>query len=401
MKPVNEIRSACASLRHSASSENIFIRRISVAAALMLAVSIIAVSGFGIVSSANKNYIVTDGSAKKSFSSYSVLNKDEILKRSGISLDKNDTAELSQKSASNYMLTVTRNCEITLNDGGNAKNLIVLQTNVADALDTAGVTLGEDDVVSLSLTAPVSEGMTVSIDRVSYKTVSKTEELDRAAYEKLAKSNDKLDDSAVKEGQKGVVTHVYKNKLVNGKVEKSELIEQKLDKVTGTPTTTAKKSSSQKTSQKTSTSSSSSKTVKTAANISGAVAYASSGKNVSCISTLTPSKTILLDDKGIPVSYSKKITGSGTAYYDEYNTGLTSTGVKPQPGYVAVDPREIPYGTKMYIRSSDGRYNYGYAIAADTGGFIYNSSTVVDLFFYTRSEVYNFGRRNVEIYILN
>ncbi len=394
MKPVNEIRSVCASLKHAASSENIFIKRISMAVALMLVVSIIAVSGFGIVSAANKNYIVTDGSAKESFSSYSALDKDEILKRSGISLGKNDTAELSQKNASDYVLTVTRKCEITLNDGGNAKKLIVLQTNVADALDTAGVTLGEDDVVSLSLTAPVCEGMTVSIDRVSYKTVSKTEELDHAAYEKLAKSNDKLDDSAVKEGQKGVVTHVYKNKLVNGKVEKSELIEQKLDKVTGTPTTTAKKSSSQNTSG-------SSKTVKTAANISGAVAYASSGKNVSCVSTLTPSKTILLDDNGIPVSYSKKITGSGTAYYDEYHTGLTSTGVKPQPGYVAVDPREIPYGTKMYIRSSDGKYNYGYAIAADTGGFIYNSSTVVDLFFYTRSEVYNFGRRNVEIYILN
>lgn len=395
MKPVNEIRSACASLKHAASSENIFIKRISMAVALMLVVSIIAVSGFGIVSAANKNYIVTDGRAKESFSSYSALDKDEILKRSGISLGKNDTAELSQKSASDYVLTVTRKCEITLNDGGNAKKLIVLQTNVADALDTAGVTLGEDDVVSLSLTAPVSEGMTVGIDRVSYKTVSKTEELDHAAYEKLAKSNDKLDDNAVKEGQKGIVTHVYKNKLVNGEVEQSELIEQKLDKVTGTPTTTAKKTSSQ------STGNGSSKTVQTAADISGAVAYASSGKNVVCVSTLTPSKTILLDDNGIPVSYSKKITGSGTAYYDEYHTGLTSTGVKPQPGYVAVDPREIPYGTKMYIRSSDGRYNYGYAIAADTGGFIYNSSTVVDLFFNTRSEVYNFGRRNVEIYILN
>ncbi len=44
--------------------------------------------------------------------------------------------------------------------------------------------------------------------------------------------------------------------------------------------------------------------------------------------------------------------------------GITATGLKARYGVVAVDPRFIPLGTRLYV---DG---YGYAIAADTGGAI-------------------------------
>ena len=54
----------------------------------------------------------------------------------------------------------------------------------------------------------------------------------------------------------------------------------------------------------------------------------------------------------------------------------------------------------MYIKSSDGRYIYGYAVAADTGGFIKKHPTGVDLFFTTESACQRFGVRTVEIYIL-
>lgn len=121
----------------------------------------------------------------------------------------------------------------------------------------------------------------------------------------------------------------------------------------------------------------------------------SGSKNV--ISTLTPQTPIELDENGRPVNYTKVLTGKATAYC----TGTTcSTGVKVRPGYIAVNPNQIPYGTKMYIVSSDGRYHYGYAIAADTGGFAKQGSAIADLYMSSYSDCVQFGRRNIEIYIL-
>lgn len=116
------------------------------------------------------------------------------------------------------------------------------------------------------------------------------------------------------------------------------------------------------------------------------------------ISTLKPPYQIQLDANGVPVNYTKHMTVQATAY--TYTGNNCSTGVAPQPGYVAVNPKHIPYGTKMFIKSSDGKYIYGYAVAADTGGFVKTRPTNIDLFFTTKSACTAFGRRNIEVYIL-
>ena len=119
--------------------------------------------------------------------------------------------------------------------------------------------------------------------------------------------------------------------------------------------------------------------------------------DVKSVSTLSPSKPIELDANGIPCNYKKVMTGKATAY----SCGtVCSTGVKVQPGYIAVNPKIIPYGTKMYIVSDDGKYTYGYAVAADTGGFIKSGKILADLYFPTESQCVKFGVRNITIYVL-
>ena len=71
----------------------------------------------------------------------------------------------------------------------------------------------------------------------------------------------------------------------------------------------------------------------------------------------------------------------------------TATGAAPRRGIVAVDPRVIPMGTRLYIEG------YGYGIAADTGGAI--KGRMVDVFFETRAEAIKWGRRSVTVRILN
>ncbi len=71
----------------------------------------------------------------------------------------------------------------------------------------------------------------------------------------------------------------------------------------------------------------------------------------------------------------------------------TASGLKPGFGVVAVDPRFIPLGTRLYI---DG---YGYAVAGDTGGAIKGNR--IDLGFDNYSTAQNVGRKKVRVLILN
>ena len=69
-----------------------------------------------------------------------------------------------------------------------------------------------------------------------------------------------------------------------------------------------------------------------------------------------------------------------------------------QVGAVAVDPKVIPLGTRLYIEAPDGSWTYGKAIAADTGGSIKGNK--VDLYMESYDEAIRFGRRPAKVYIL-
>lgn len=79
-----------------------------------------------------------------------------------------------------------------------------------------------------------------------------------------------------------------------------------------------------------------------------------------------------------------------TAY--TYTGHRTATGARTRRGIVAVDPRVIPLGSRLYIPG------YGYAIAADTGGAI--KGKIVDVFLESTEAAQKWGRRHVNIYIL-
>ncbi len=71
----------------------------------------------------------------------------------------------------------------------------------------------------------------------------------------------------------------------------------------------------------------------------------------------------------------------------------TAVGAVPRRGIAAVDPKLIPLGARMYIEG------YGYAVAADTGGAIKGKK--IDLFLETRKEALKWGRRFVNVYVLD
>jgi 3D (Asp-Asp-Asp) domain-containing protein len=86
----------------------------------------------------------------------------------------------------------------------------------------------------------------------------------------------------------------------------------------------------------------------------------------------------------------RNITVSATSYCE---LGRTATGFdyrsNPKAKAIAVDPRVIPLGSKVYIPG------YGYAIARDVGGRI--KGKIIDVHFKTRKQSINWGRKRIKI----
>lgn len=93
--------------------------------------------------------------------------------------------------------------------------------------------------------------------------------------------------------------------------------------------------------------------------------------------------------------YSRVVTMQATAYLptDGSVEGITATGVKARHGIVAVDPDIIPLGSHVYIPG------YGMALAADVGGAIVGNK--IDLCMEDYSDAMRFGRRYVQVYVLD
>ena len=77
------------------------------------------------------------------------------------------------------------------------------------------------------------------------------------------------------------------------------------------------------------------------------------------------------------------------------NPTVTSIGKYPSKKYAAVDPKKLPYGTKIKVPG------YGTVEAGDTGGAMRNYDGIqIDLFFDTYEEAIEWGVKYIEVEII-
>lgn len=89
-----------------------------------------------------------------------------------------------------------------------------------------------------------------------------------------------------------------------------------------------------------------------------------------------------------------------TAYSDDpisinvvkWRDGKTATMTKVRWGVVAVDPKVIPLGSKIYIK------DMGWFSAEDKGGKIKGNR--IDIFYPTRKEALKFGKKELSVLIV-
>lgn len=288
----------------------------------------------------------------------------EAVEDSGFTLGENDVLSVDADTIlrEDAEVSITRYYHVTLAHDGEEQTLLVKEGDVVSALEAANLTLGKEDYTDVPLDQALTEGLVVTVSRVTYE---ETQETEAVAYSTKEEKTDSLYEGETKvktEGVEGERTIVYRNKMVNGKVVETEEIS---NEVTTEPV--------------------------------DKVVLVGTKKKPSGYASISSDGT-LIDHNGNRVSYKKAFTGRCTAYT---GGGWTATGRPAQYGNIAVNPDVIPYGSKLYICSPDGSVVYGYAIAADTGGFASKGYIMADLYFDTYEECANFGVRNMTIYVLS
>jgi 3D (Asp-Asp-Asp) domain-containing protein len=319
---------------------------------------------------------------------------EDILAQAGIAVSKIDTVAFDGIAAGKGFIKVNRNKNVCIMQNGVITDYTISRDgSVKDALAAAGIVLDGDDYLSHGLDIIVPANTVIEYADVSYQTETKSETISSDKYHEIAKLSSDNDVFMIQDGEQAILTTTYRYRIVNGEIESAEVVDRTCSPASDTAAITPLSS---KTRKKTV---SAKKAKKSKAKKNKAKKAVSTSHKIDSVSDLKH-KAIELDKKGRPVDYKKKISGSASAY--TANDGArTSTGKIAQTGYVAVNPSQIPYGTKLYIVSKDGRYNYGYSVAADTGGFTKWGTRVVDLYFDTYSECVNFGVRGVDIYVLD
>lgn len=104
-----------------------------------------------------------------------------------------------------------------------------------------------------------------------------------------------------------------------------------------------------------------------------------------------------LDNKTNVAVKGKEMYVTATAYSPEESGNITASGYNigkhPNMKLIAVDPRVIPLGKKVWVEG------YGVAVAGDTGGAIKGHK--IDVLMPTRSKCLQWGRKTVKIIVLD
>ena len=280
----------------------------------------------------------------------------EFLETENIQVASHDELSVASDEVITDTLTldIDRAVKVSVTDGTNETNDVYTTADTVEALlKEQQLELSDLDRVEPGIDKTVTADMAVDVIRVEEVTDVVEEEVAFSTVRKNDSSLTKGKEQVVASGSNGLVEKRYTVVLENGKEVSRELVSEDV-----------KKEAAQR----------------VVAVGTKAIQQAPSRGTSSAVA-------------------GKTITMEATAYNWDCATcngrGLTATGynLKANPdGVIAVDPRVIPLGTKVYVEG------YGYAVARDTGGAIKGNR--IDVHMRSNSAARQFGRQTVKVTII-
>ena len=283
---------------------------------------------------------VTDSNGASQLLLTSESDPTRLMNLSGIQAAEGDRVYYTAFGGSLATLNIERAFTVTVEADGQEIPVKMVYGTVADALEKAGITLGPDDYTVPEQDSLVGIGSKIEVHRVHYEETVEYQTIPydtEYVYTSLYfRDTDRV--TTLQAGSNGQCAVTTRHRWVDGELENS-IVTAPVSPLTGPDGTT-----------------------------------------------------------NPPSSYTKVLTGKATGYYSRSGRGASGLGLGY--GTVAVDPDIIPYGTLLYITSTDGRFVYGYAVATDTGIALQDGHVLVDLFYETYAESVLNGAINVNVYVV-
>ncbi len=240
--------------------------------------------------------------------------------------------------------------------------------SVSDALENADIHMDDNDLINIGLTEKLNNNTNIVINRVQVMEEIHIEEIDYATEYKEDETLTAGYRKTIVDGEEGEIEKVIKHTYIDGELIESDVVSEEITEPVDEVVLLGTKEKS----------------------------YIEEFS----ISQLEVPDWLQLDENGVPLSYSDVFTGKSCAYSAKAGA-KTASGRTAMVGYVAVDPKIIPYGTELYIATTDNSAVYGYAIAADTGRALLDGRIIVDLFMESYDASCDWGARQVNIYVLD
>jgi len=334
-------------------------------AVVFLAVVISISAGVTVFLNLKKDVVIDDGGKKSVVKTMKTTVKD-VLDQNGISVSQYDYINMPldaklQKLKKNEIY-IKRAVPVNIVADGKETRLMTYRDTVKDVLASSPVTMSElDKLDGITLDDKVVKDTTIKIIRVKEETQSEQIPIPFNVQNRENSHLDKGTERVVREGKEGIREKLFRVVFEDGKEVVRELVKE-------------------------------------------AVVLNPVDKIVE-FGTVLNHKTA----RGDTIRYKKVIDMRATAYTASLADtgkspgnpmfGITATGIRAYKGVIAVDPKVIPLGTRVYVEVAGSTPDYGYAVAADTGGAI--KGNLIDLYFDDQHTADSWGYKRVKVYILN
>ena len=338
---------------------NVFLSIVLIALPLVFLVTMLSQNVF-----AQNTFVITDGDQVIVHTTYA-SDPAMALDEAGVDADP-DEYVATQTEDGVYDITVRRDDSVAVDFCGEHRDILIEDETVGALLERAGIPTGDGYVISCDLSAEPVDGMTITVDHIV--TLEEVYTMD------VPFDTTTVEDPYLPEGQERVLTEgVVGQVLYTAEVEYRNAEET---------SRTIKNKEVIRQSEK------------------QVVAVGTGEKAGETADAPLIGEDVIVLPTGEVLTYYKKDTFEATAYtmYDDGCNNTTATMTPVKWGVVAVDPRVIPYGTRMFIVNENGSFVYGLATAEDCGGGIKGKR--LDLYMPTLSQAFKYGRKDVTVYFL-